>query len=289
MSFRYFCRILLCVLAFTLLNVVNAICATEKSKKKHLKETKDIPYGMILPELLPIAYEGGERFTYDISWTGGLKIGEAYVQVNRRDSERELYEIIVRVTSNNGMFSWIYPVDDLHVTVVEGPNRYPVSHESWQEEGYSYESHKLTIFDQDAGLFSYWHNETPARFYQVEGKTYNEFASFLSSRLMPFETGKPFIVPTWADEKRVEVVVEVMERTNVKKTVLGPVDTIEVMPIMTFSGVYDQRGDTVIWYTDDECRIPVKVNSKVAIGSLTAVLVTYENPACTIYPLVSKK
>ena len=52
---------------------------------------------------------------------------------------------------------------------------------------------------------------------------------------------------------------------------------------MTFSGLYDKRGDTVIWYTDDRCRVPVKINSKILIGSLTAKLVSYRNPICAEY------
>ena len=52
---------------------------------------------------------------------------------------------------------------------------------------------------------------------------------------------------------------------------------------MKFSGLYDKRGDTVVWYTDDVCRVPVQVNSKLIIGSLTARLVAYENKACPQY------
>ncbi len=49
---------------------------------------------------------------------------------------------------------------------------------------------------------------------------------------------------------------------------------------MKFKGLYDKDGDTVIWFTNDECRIPVRMNSKILIGSLTAELVSYSNPHC---------
>jgi len=237
------------------------------------KEVKNVPAGIIDQPLLPVIYEGGEKFKYDISWTGGVKIGEAHIEINATDYTRDQYEIRVRVTSDNGIFAWVYPVDDLHVTLVEGPQRLPVRHESWQKEGYNYESHKVTKYMQEMGSFLYWHNEQPARMHEFIAPVHNEFSSFLASRVMFVETGKPFTVPAWADDKRNEVVVEVMGTTSLKKTVFGPVDTIQIMPILTFSGTYDQRGDTIIWYTNDECRIPVKVNSKIVIGSLTATLV----------------
>ena len=77
--------------------------------------------------------------------------------------------------------------------------------------------------------------------------------------------------------------------TVLKKTILGSVLTLEVMPVMTFKGLYDKKGDTVIWYTADECRVPVLINSKIVIGSLTAKLAAYENSACTRYETVQRK
>ena len=49
---------------------------------------------------------------------------------------------------------------------------------------------------------------------------------------------------------------------------------------MDFKGLYDKDGDTVFWLTDDNCRVPIAINSKIMIGSLTADLVSYTNPAC---------
>jgi len=57
---------------------------------------------------------------------------------------------------------------------------------------------------------------------------------------------------------------------------------------MTFKGLYDKKGDTVIWYTDDECRVPVLITSKIVIGSLTARLAAYDNSACTRYKQVGR-
>ncbi|RXM21756.1 DUF3108 domain-containing protein, partial [Citrobacter sp. AAK_AS5] len=38
--------------------------------------------------------------------------------------------------------------------------------------------------------------------------------------------------------------------------------------------------DTVLWITDDQCRVPVEIRSRIVVGSLVATLVEYENPAC---------
>ena len=141
----------------------------------------------------------------------------------------------------------------------------------------------MTHYDQTNKTIHYYVNDDPVEIFTISDSTQNEFSSFFASRIMPLIIDQPFVVPTFADEKRIEVVVMIRGEKTLKKTVLGDVETIIVEPIMTFSGLYDKRGDTVIWYTNDECRVPVKINSKILLGSLTAKLVSYENSACPDY------
>jgi len=242
-----------------------------------------IDFGRIDADLITTSYSGGERFRYDVSYTGGLKLGELHLSVTRTDEVDDGYVIHARITTDNGMFSKIYPIEDVHVTRVKGSERLPYHYEVWQKEGYSYEAHRVFRYYQDEGRIIYQHNEKPEEIFEVETPIQNEFSSFFASRLMEFIPGKPFLVPTFADEKRNEVVVMVRGTEKVKKTILGDIDTMIVEPIMEFSGLYDKRGDTVIWYTNDKCRVPVQVNSRLVLGSLTAKLVSYKNSACPEY------
>jgi Protein of unknown function (DUF3108) len=251
--------------------------------------TKNIPFGKIVPEIAKIAYSGGEKMIYDISWTGGIKIGELRLEIKKVPKEKETYEILAKVTTDNGMLQYIYPVKDTHITIVKGDERLPVYYEIWQKEGRSYTAHRVTKYEQNEGKVIYKKDGDPKEEFKINGTTYNEFSSFFGSRVMPLEVNKPFKVPTFADDKRNEVVVEPMRKTHLDDTVIGPVDTVEVMPILTFKGLYDKQGDTVIWYTDDACRVPVLINSRIVIGSLTSTLVYYSNPACEKYSMYQAK
>lgn len=239
-------------------------------------------------DLLPSLYGGGEHLEYDISYTGGIKLGEAVIDIVERNKAKKIYELRVQVTTENGALSWAYPVNDLHLIQVKGDSRLPVNHQSWQEEGRSYKSHKVTRFDQTKGIVFYSNNNGPLSIYKIDGMSHNEFSSFMASRLMPFVQGQPFYVATWADKQRVKVIVEVGKLTSLEETVFGRVETREIIPILTFSGTYDQRGATKVWYTNDECRIPVKVNSRIIIGSLTATLKAWHNPKCHQYTAVDR-
>ena len=249
----------------------------------------DMPYGQHRDDLLETAYKGNEKMVYDISWTGGFKIGELHLEIKKSQKMNNVFEIHALVTTDNGIFRSIYPVKDIHVTWVYGKKRLPIRYEVWQKEGWNYEAHRLTKYEQKKKQVLYWKNAEPKVVYKVDGFVHNEFSSFFSTRVMDLQLNQPFIVPTFADHRRNEVVVEIMARTRLTDTVLGTVDTVEVMPVMKFEGLYDKRGDTVIWFTDDECRVPVKINSKILLGSLTSELVAWENPDCGKYKKVERK
>ena len=244
------------------------------------------PLGVIEPQLVEIGYSGSEKLVYDVSWTGGIKIGELHLEVTKLAAMDDGFEIRAFVTTKNGAVEFFYPVEDLHVTKLRGAKKLPYHYEVWQKEGLKYRAHRVTEYDQEKGYIRSQKNNKPAGEYQIDGETNNEFTAFFNSRLMPFTIGRFFMVPTFADKRRVEVAVRPVARKTLEQTILGSVDTIEIMPIMTFKGLYNKQGDTVIWYTDDECRVPVQVNSKILIGSLTAKLTAYENSACKRYATV---
>lgn len=273
-----------CLAAFLILPFLLALTsASGFAAALNPAEKTELKYGQIIPLLAEIAYSGDERLRYDVYYSGGIKIGELQIDVTDDGAVEPGFIIDARVTTKNGAIHYIYPVLDRHLTKVDGKTKLPYHYEIWQKEGYNYESHKVLHYDQQNFIIRYLHNGKTSGEYRLDGWVNNEFSSFFNSRVMELQMGKPFIVPTFADNRRVEVVVHPMAEEVLTSTILGEVPTISVMPVLTFKGLYDKQGDTVIWYTADECRVPVKVNSKIVLGSLTARLKEYHNPACPRY------
>jgi hypothetical protein len=240
----------------------------------------DMVYGVMEPDLADIAYAGTEIFRYEIAFTGGIKLGELDLEIRTETEKPGHFELYAVVTTEDSVLNTIYPVRDIHLTKVRGAERFPYVYEVWQREGYNYRAHRLTEYDQKHGTISYTKNEKTPVEYHVDPPVHNEFSAFFASRLMGLSPGESFFVPTFADKRRSEVEVKVMAKEHIDHTVLGAVETFRVSPILKFKGLYDKRGDTTIWYSDDECRVPVKITSKLKIGSVTATLLSYENPLC---------
>lgn len=238
----------------------------------------ELKEGHPLPAILNNIYSGNEVLHYDVSWSGGIKIGDLYLDIKRVASADDAYEIHARV-KDYGLFRLFYPVDDTFVTLVRGSLKLPYRYQVLQREGRGSETRRLTLYDQKGLRVRYRKNDGVEHVFTINGPVYNEFSSFFITRAMDLRPGTPFIVPTFADEKRNEVKVLVGNRENIE-TMFGRVRTIPVMPVMKFKGLYDKDGATVIWLTDDKCRVPVKIKSKIMIGSLIAKLVDYNNTAC---------
>ena len=237
------------------------------------------PNGEVTEDIRKAMYQGGEKLKYKISWTGGIKIGELRMEVTRVAGKENVFELRARV-KDSGIFHFFYPVDDSFVTLVEGDNRLPSSYEVIQKEGENYTARRHTEYDQHDGKVRYQKNEKTPELYSIDGTVHNEFSSFFFTRMMRLEADYPAIVSTFVDGARHEVVVRTGTETRIRKTVRGDVNVVPFTPIMKLKGLYEKDGATVIWLTNDKCRIPVRINSKILIGSLTAELVSYSNPYC---------
>jgi len=234
--------------------------------------------GTVRREVMKTIFSGSETMHFSVSWTGGIKIGDLSLDLGSKGDGD--FTIHARVT-DYGLFRLVYPVDDEFTTYVRGATKLPYRYEVHQREGRR-ETRRLTLYDQAGLRVKYRKNEMEEEVFPVAGTVHNEFSSFYITRVTELVPGESFMVPTFADRKRNEVSVLVKGKEDID-TVFGRVRTIMVLPQMKFKGLYEKTGDTVIWLTDDECRVPVRINSKILIGSLTAELTSYDNPGCERY------
>lgn len=227
---------------------------------------------------LSIIYSGSETLQYAVYWSGGVKIGDISMDIHPVKLKNDTYKISAKVKAC-GPLKVFYPIDDVFRSYVSGPMKLPYRYEVSQKEGYTKETKRLTQYDQSTFTVSHQTNGGEPQEFVLEGTVYNEFASFIISRALKFQEGEPAIVPTFADSKRNEVRVEFVQQER-RKTLFGEKDTLKIQPKMNFKGLYEKSGNTVIWFTDDRCRVPVEVHSRIVVGSLVAQLVGYTNAAC---------
>lgn len=228
------------------------------------------------PELLATAYPVGEIMHYDVTWLG-LRAGELTFEIKQLDDDRGELLVLAISARTAGLLGRIYPVEDHFRVVVDGPARLP-RHYRIDELKRGERRHRSTTYDQDRGLIVYQRSRDSIEEYTVDGPVHNEFSAFYAMRVMPLEGEQRVMIPTFADERRNEVPVQ-LEGTEVYQTVVGRQQYLRVRPRLDFVGLYEKAGDPMIWLTDDQYRIPVRIRSRIAIGSLVATLTYYKGPA----------
>lgn len=213
-----------------------------------------------------------ESLTYDLTWTG-IKAGEAYLEVKDNGS---YIQFISRAYSAKWV-SVFYHVEDIVVSTLK-KERYdgffatPINYRIKIKEG-KHRRDKELIFDHNSGKVTYInHLNNEKKDYNVIYPVFDALSCFFYVRTLPLEVGRSVFINLFDSKKLYSVEIQVIKKETVK-TSLGSFDSILIKPIMKSEGIFSRKGDIYIWLSDDEKRIPVMLQSKVAVGSIKATLV----------------
>jgi hypothetical protein len=65
-----------------------------------------------------------------------------------------------------------------------------------------------------------------------------------------------------------------VEKVETIRGAWGELETVRVLVVMPFQGIFLNQGNIRVWFTNDARRIPLRMKAKVMIGSLVADLAT---------------
>lgn len=211
------------------------------------------------------AYAVGEKLTFAVQY---FSITAGYATL----SAAELVEVdgrpcvhIVAEARTHPAFESIFKVRDRIESFIDAETLFPWRYEKHLREG-SYVADSAYIYDHRAGKML--EPSRPERVTLIPPDTQDVISCFYLFRTMPLIVGESLYIKVAADDmKNYELKVDVLKRERVK-TLAGDFDCIKVQPHLKFEGVFQQKGEIFVWVTDDERHIPVKIRSKIAIGSI---------------------
>jgi hypothetical protein len=212
-----------------------------------------------------------EKLIFDLTWTG-IKAGTATQEIIE---EKES----VRVVSTARSADWIsvfFPVEDRIESILTkaAPPLFGLSrnYRIKTREG-NHRKDKEIIFDHDKKKAQYIDHIGKGKVeVAIKENTYDIYSSFYYVRTLPLEVGKSVYVSILDNNELWDVEVQVLKKEKMK-TIFGEVTTILIKPLIKSEGIFERKGEIFIWLTDDARRIPVKMKTKVMIGSVTATLV----------------
>lgn len=219
----------------------------------------------------PFPYRVGEELTFDLTWMG-IKGGTARMAVREKTTwaGTPVYHLVTTAESSP-LVSAFYRVEDRIDSFVDSRGLFPLFFQSRQREG-KYRGSKDIIFNPARGKATYRKNRDPVEVFSVPPKVQDALSSFYYLRTLPLKPGESLRIETFDSKKTWSVEVRVLGR-EVLNTPWGRVEALEVKPRLKFQGIFRHKGDILIWLSEDFQHLPLRMESKVAIGSIAATLV----------------
>lgn len=218
-----------------------------------------------------VAFTVGERLVFDIGYSF-IVAGEAVFSVPQMESVqgREAYQILFTVESTP-TFSWIYRVDDRYETIVDKEGLFPWRFTQRIREG-KYRFDFSAQFDQVKNVAT-----TEKGSYPIPPYVHDAVSAFFYVRTIDFSRSRPgekTFLSNFYKDTSYTLAVKFLGRQQIEVEA-GTFNCIIVEPMMKEGGLFKNDGRILIWMTDDERKIPVKVSTKVVVGSIDAELREY--------------
>lgn len=220
-----------------------------------------------IDELLTNRYE---RLSYRI-YLLGIPAGEAELDARRVN---EGIKIVLKVSSGPAV-SAIYPVNNLIETTHIGGNF--ILSKVRRQEGLFRSDLGFTIFMHEKRVF--WINRLTNRS-TMESLPNSDVLDLLSGlyylRKQQLEVGHTEMLHIYDSDAYAQVPVEILRHDQVELPGRGEIDTLVIRPRLKTDGLFKSTGDVFIWLSNDEFKVPVKVEASIPIGNVTAKLVGSE-------------
>ncbi|MCL4547078.1 MAG: DUF3108 domain-containing protein [Bacteroidetes bacterium] len=221
------------------------------------------------------AFKVGEKLTFDVKY-GFVTAGFAQYSIPKivKIAGRDAYNVMFDVSSVSA-FDPFYKVRDHYETYIDVAGLFPWRFEQHIREG-DYSRDFSAFFDQRRGKA-----KTSEGSYDIPKYVNDIVSAFYLARTFDYskmkEGDKVHLENFYKDKVYpLDVLFRGRERVSVSA---GTFDCIILEPLVMEGGLFKSEGSIVVWLTNDQLKIPVKVKTKVIVGSIDAELSGYQGLA----------
>ena len=215
------------------------------------------------------AFQPGESLSYDISWSNMLRAGTAVmeVQAERLPDGREVLRFVV-TSQTAGVVDKLYQLGDTVQSVFDPETMQSLSFSLRESHGKKTRRRDL-VFDHERRKATIRLNNDPEKTVPIPDRLQDSLTSLYYLRTREdFIVDRPVTFEAFDGDKSWAIEVQTLGREMVK-TPAGEFATIKVR---AYRGLLMSKGEVFVWLTDDIRKIPVRIKSKLSIGSLVFTL-----------------
>jgi len=213
-----------------------------------------------------MASYSSEKLYYDIYWMG-IYAGKAVLESENKNG---IFRITSRVQSAP-VVSAFYRVEDFAESIVT--NGLPFKLRIKLQEG-THTGDKETVFDMVNRKITFINYlKGKKKEYDIHSDSvWDILSGFYFIRTQKLDTGKTAFVDIFDSNKFFRAEVNILKKEMLQISGIGKVSTLVIKPELKSEGLFRKTGDIFIWLTDDERKIPVRVETKIPVGNVVAEL-----------------
>lgn len=222
-------------------------------------------------------FERGEYLHFTVSY-GIILAGYATIEVHdNTDYEGRDVFIFKTTAKSRKAFNWIFKVRDWTESYFDKKLAHTLRFVKELREGsyhvdidikYDHENKKAYFFQERKG------KKNKSAEIDIPEGVMDPLSSLFYIRTMDLKAGDEILIPSTDNMKTYDIKV-IVHRIETIKVPAGKFKCFVVEPVMADGGVFKKDGKVTVWLTADERKMPVKMETKVYIGSIEAELDWY--------------
>lgn len=205
--------------------------------------------------------------------------GHATVSVQPADMEGASSLQFVADARSEGFFAWLFNfrVDDHTVATWDAASGCSLGIEKHLREGRAERDQRVRI-DPESGVADVQDRKIAESRFELAPCTLDVLSAFFVTRLRGVPEKEPLLLPVFDNGKHYRLGIRFLgrEKLDLPAPFGKNYPTVIVEPqLLEGTGLFVKEGRLKIWLSDDARRVPVRMRSKVAIGSVSADLESY--------------
>lgn len=229
-------------------------------------------------------FKVGEKITHEVYYNvfrftaGHMTFSTLpFVQVN----DRKAYQFVIDLKTSK-LFNSVYTVDDKVVTLVDYEHWLPrlytlhVKESGQLREARSYfDFQTLKARYEEKKVSKKKGAEEKNQEWDILPYSQNVFSVIYYMRLFAWKDGKEYSFRVADDGENLVFKGKVVGR-EILDTDIGDIKAIKIKPQITVKGAFKPVGDIYIWLSDDERKLPLRIESKIKIGTIVSEITDYQ-------------
>ena len=220
------------------------------------------------------AFQTGEWFKFRVHY-GLINAGYATLEVQDGViNNKKVYHVIGKGYST-GMSRFFFKVDDLYESYFDKVTGNPYKYIRKIDEG-GYTKNQEGFFNQasDRVLVKDFENKTEKTFV-ITNNTQDIVSTFYYLRNYPtinkLKVGESVSIDMFFDEETTKFKLKFIGREDLD-TKFGVIPTMIFRPLVQSGRVFKEKEALTVWISDDDNKIPVRIQANLTVGSIKADL-----------------